>query len=797
MATPGSSEKGHRATTVKHYQGVLHRLGSWFHACGEGDNEEQRSFGEIAVERLDARGNRKFSIDPKRLYEAGMEPFYAFVRSQTQLTDEEGEAVPAKMATLSGYRAAVNFAFAEAGLKHLLDAEVSLRMQREFQDARAVVQASPGGAQPAMSDRTVRLLSQEWLKSHKRKHRFARAFLLVQWNTCTSSSQAAAIDLSRIVWSGDSCVLHVAKNRQDQPHSKHRIFANPADPVMCPLLALGLHLLEWDADSTLLFPGSSQDARFSNTLRDFAKGEPVVTALVDSLPSRCQVQNPRTLRNGAALVACGLDPTHETPARSALDKYTRNQQRGDGSFAKRLAGLRETDPEYSAPPPSFPPDNEVIEGLIHSCFSPRLTAMTNLVPVLRACLAQMVHHDTLPALLSTSHPATKTSFFSDPQVLGLLRESLISSSNMVARGRMPEEASSIASNLAASAAAAAAAAERALAAQQVGYNVSALDIFPERGDGNGGDEEMRDQSTEAIAATTTANQLASRLPHALAQAHPLLQSLTQKARELQAEQAQLQESLTTVLVQPLMQGVNKVLEDRNMPPMARTELTSIVASAVSSCLEEHVNKTLGAPSTPFQAPAAAAPSPFSAPVNTASSATHSIPPPVSHGDASPLLDSGEAASVDRDEGRFFYHGPGRYLRVPPAFKLPRASVREAWMLWFMGDPIMGVMAFRRFTRHDLSRNKPLQSVYSEWRKVLGAAERYLQLEGKFVDASTHEQVAAMLKDAMPFIDLLCERAQKRGTGRNKRPSTILALSHRLRVFSDEDIVKARDEIRAQ
>ena len=100
------------------------------------------------------------------------------------------------------------------------------------------------------------------------------------------------------------------------------------------------------------------------------------------------------------------------------------------------------------------------------------------------------------------------------------------------------------------------------------------------------------------------------------------------------------------------------------------------------------------------------------------------------------------------------------------------------------------------TRHDLARNKPLQSSYSEWRKVLGAAERYLQLEGKLVDSCSLQDVVAMLNEAMPFVDLLCERVQKEGSGRSKRPSTILALSHRLRVLSDIEIGKAREEILA-
>jgi hypothetical protein len=92
--------------------------------------------------------------------------------------------------------------------------------------------------------------------------------------------------VSHLSWIGDSLGVQFAKSKTDQegdhPKNSRHCFANPLIPHICPILALGLHLLS-HGDLNLhnlnghlqgaLFPGGNQSSRFSRILNDLLNTE--------------------------------------------------------------------------------------------------------------------------------------------------------------------------------------------------------------------------------------------------------------------------------------------------------------------------------------------------------------------------------------------------------------------------------------------------------------------------------------------------------------------------------------------
>jgi hypothetical protein len=102
---------------------------------------------------------------------------------------------------------------------------------------------------------------------------FAWPFLIFCWNLLARSCSVGEIMLAHMHWKNDALVCTLPKHKGDQAGDKivdRHVFANPLNPVVCPILALGvlvlckpLHLFD---GSQQVFEGNRSECRFSEIL---------------------------------------------------------------------------------------------------------------------------------------------------------------------------------------------------------------------------------------------------------------------------------------------------------------------------------------------------------------------------------------------------------------------------------------------------------------------------------------------------------------------------------------------------
>ena len=75
---------------------------------------------------------------------------------------------------------------------------------------------------------------------------FAHCFLTLEWNLMCRADNLVTLNLAHIGWEYDSFLCNLAKCKHDQEGkgatTPWHIYANPTNPFVCPILALGLYL---------------------------------------------------------------------------------------------------------------------------------------------------------------------------------------------------------------------------------------------------------------------------------------------------------------------------------------------------------------------------------------------------------------------------------------------------------------------------------------------------------------------------------------------------------------------------
>jgi hypothetical protein len=106
---------------------------------------------------------------------------------------------------------------------------------------------------------------------------FGWPFFVLQWNMMARSASVSGVMLEHITWEEDCLIITTPQHKGDQEGAKvvpKHIYANPTDPSICPVLALGLFIFsrsfKYDRNSTVeekkmnypLFEGYKQEQRF-------------------------------------------------------------------------------------------------------------------------------------------------------------------------------------------------------------------------------------------------------------------------------------------------------------------------------------------------------------------------------------------------------------------------------------------------------------------------------------------------------------------------------------------------------
>ena len=99
---------------------------------------------------------------------------------------------------------------------------------------------------------------------------FTRVFLCLTWNLICCSKNTTTIHLHHLEWSDDCLHIYFAHMKNDQTGQRKRdprhIYANPIDPLVCPILSLSIYFSTFSitgTKDTALFPGKNQYKRFA------------------------------------------------------------------------------------------------------------------------------------------------------------------------------------------------------------------------------------------------------------------------------------------------------------------------------------------------------------------------------------------------------------------------------------------------------------------------------------------------------------------------------------------------------
>ena len=114
---------------------------------------------------------------------------------------------------------------------------------------------------------------------------FAWAFLILQWNFIARSVSMGAIMLAHLSWKEDHLTITTPRTKTDQSAENafpKSIFANPLQPIICPILALAVSIF-----SRLYLPSGIQPQLFDGPDQEESYGKNLVECSRDTLRQPC------------------------------------------------------------------------------------------------------------------------------------------------------------------------------------------------------------------------------------------------------------------------------------------------------------------------------------------------------------------------------------------------------------------------------------------------------------------------------------------------------------------------------
>lgn len=246
----------------------------------------------------------------------------------------------------------------------------------------------------------------------------AHSFTVVSWNLMSRSKTLGRLLWNDIGWVGDCMTItyHTSKTNQEGVHVVPRhIFANPTDPLICPVLALGLKIIhETDFNSgrpSKIFYGPCGNERYINWLaRLMRRLRPSEIAELGCPPTEIGTHS---LRKGAATFVCGLvDGPHSDSVKlrmdhsigSVDDRYIHIQAGTDKRVGRCVSGLDINNDDFCYLPPLF----TNFDGVRFEKVLP-YGRLQNASPSLKAAIPFMIasviyHSDWLEKNLPKNHP---------------------------------------------------------------------------------------------------------------------------------------------------------------------------------------------------------------------------------------------------------------------------------------------------------------------------------------------------------------------------------------------------------
>lgn len=253
---------------------------------------------------------------------------------------------------------------------------------------------------------------------------FGHCALVLAWNLMARVGNVMHILLDHLGVKGDHLLAYFSHLKNDQEGITSRfpraLYANPKQPVSCPMLAIGLYFLanSFTSNEKHLFPGNHQYERLVKLLDRAFETEAMKKVCLETGLNADDVAT-HSLRKGAATyVSSGSTsgPSHAAISNRAgwtmdgvKNIYLRHADAGDQYVGRCVVGLNLLSADFDVLPPHFPPGHNVLLLAIPIVFP---NAPEALHGVLSLCLASVVYHaDYLRARWPANHVVLQSALF--------------------------------------------------------------------------------------------------------------------------------------------------------------------------------------------------------------------------------------------------------------------------------------------------------------------------------------------------------------------------------------------------
>lgn len=152
-------------------------------------------------------------------------------------------------------------------------------------------------------------------------------------------------------------------------HIPKHVFANPFEPAICPILALGLLLLDHDGSQALVYETEGQDRRFSAVLTRLWKSAEGQRALREFGKTIEELGTHSIRKGSSSYAASGTTASPSSIAwltrggwstGSAWEAYSYMMPGADCYIGRTLCGLDPLDRSFAVFPPHFPPSDPMV-----------------------------------------------------------------------------------------------------------------------------------------------------------------------------------------------------------------------------------------------------------------------------------------------------------------------------------------------------------------------------------------------------------------------------------------------------
>lgn len=265
---------------------------------------------------------------------------------------------------------------------------------------------------------------------------FMHTLLVLSWNLNGRGGDAASTRFADMTWRGDT--LMVTRDGQGQP--KH-VYANPTDPMVCPILSLGVYFatVGLTDGGDRLFPGSNLGSRLNHMLTGLIEGDGELVKAALALHDKKPDFGPHSLRTGANghTTRCAYStpmnvgkvlrpklvklPWMPVPGEDEIG----NEDVRDQLEGRFICGLPFDKPSsFATLPPFFrSASSRTVTSAVRACF-PRAPA--SLRVICQFALASLCHHaGYLREDLPPEHPVFSCALFSESDMLRELRQEVV------------------------------------------------------------------------------------------------------------------------------------------------------------------------------------------------------------------------------------------------------------------------------------------------------------------------------------------------------------------------------------